>query len=65
VLAIDIWMILVCAYLHSNQPVVDQHFFGEKVGAYRRLVACTELLVDLDDSYKPLFGSSIYHNWCI
>ena len=34
-------------HLHGYEPVINHDFFGEEVGAYCRLVACAELLVDL------------------
>jgi hypothetical protein len=34
-------------YLHRHQPVIDEDLLGEEIGTNSRLVASTELLVDL------------------
>jgi hypothetical protein len=34
-------------YLHRNQSVVHQNFFGEEIGTYGGFVARAELLVDI------------------
>jgi hypothetical protein len=39
-------------HLHRYQPVINHDFLGKEVGAYCRLVACAELLVDLYLLYK-------------
>jgi hypothetical protein len=33
--------------LHCDQSIVHQYFLGEEIGAYCRLVARAELLIDL------------------
>lgn len=37
-------------YLHGDQPIVHQYFLCQKVRPNRRLVASTELFVDLNDT---------------
>lgn len=37
----------MCSHLHCHQPVIYEDFFGKEIGAYRRFVARTELLIDL------------------
>ena len=34
-------------YLHCDKPVVDHHFFGEKVGSDRSLILRCELFVHI------------------
>ena len=41
-------------HLHRDQTVINQDFFGQEVGAYRRFVACAEFLVDLQPQHQPL-----------
>jgi hypothetical protein len=40
-------MSLKAVYLHSDQSVVDEDFFGKEIGAYGCFVARAELLVDI------------------
>lgn len=34
-------------YLHGDQSVVDQNFFGEEISSNSSLIASAELLIDL------------------
>lgn len=34
-------------YLHSDKPVINHHFFGEKISSYSSLVLITEFLVHI------------------
>lgn len=34
-------------YLHGDESVIDEDFFGEEIGSNSGLIAPTELLVDL------------------
>jgi hypothetical protein len=48
-------------HLHCDEPIVDQYLFGKEVGAYCRLVAGAELLVDLSCACEPTYVSFGVH----